>query len=210
MQTRLAGLVRQEPLTRPVRLIGGSDVAFNRRGDTCVAAIVVMTWPGLELVESAELVRKVEFPYIPGLLSFRELPAIVEAAGRLKLCPDLLLVDGQGRAHPRRLGIASHLGLELDWPTIGCAKSRLVGEHREPGPNRRCRTRLTQDGELIGYVVRTRTGVKPLYVSVGHRIELDEAVRFVLAACRGYRLPEPARAAHHRVTLLRQHGDVDL
>nr|NIR58182.1 endonuclease V [Gammaproteobacteria bacterium] len=144
------------------------------------------------------------FPYVPGYLSFREVPPLLRAFERLGEAPDLLVVDGHGRAHPRRFGIACHLGVLLDLPTVGCAKSRLVGTYREPGPRRGSATRLLDGGEVIGSVLRTRDGVKPVYVSVGHRITLEEARRQLLRQSRGVRLPEPIRAAHAEVNRLRR------
>jgi deoxyribonuclease V len=147
-------------------------------------------------VERSTAERAVEFPYVPGLLGFREVPCLLEAFEGLRRVPDLILVDGHGIAHPRRFGVATHLGLELGLPTVGCGKSRLVGEHREPGLRRGSRTRLVERGEVIGSCLRTRDGVRPVYVSVGHRVDLESAVRLVLRATGRYRLPEPIRAAH--------------
>jgi deoxyribonuclease V len=163
--------------------------------DRARAAIVVMSFPGLKVVERVTAERPIEFPYVPGLLAFREIPSILDAFARLSTRPDLLLVDGHGYAHPRRFGIACHLGVELDLPSIGCGKSLFVGEHAEPGRRRGSRTPLRREGETIGSVVRTRDGVRPIYVSVGHRIGLAAAVRIVLACCARYRLPEPIRFA---------------
>jgi deoxyribonuclease V len=147
-------------------------------------------------VEYAIATRPATFPYIPGLLSFREGPVILDAMNKLSAAPDLLIFDGQGVAHPRRLGIASHIGLLLDLPSIGCAKSRLCGQHEEPGLERGSHVPLMDKGETIGSVVRTRSGVKPVFVSVGHRLDLRTSVEYVLACCRGYRLPETTRRAH--------------
>jgi deoxyribonuclease V len=179
---------------RRLKLVAGVDISI--RNEQARAAIVVLRWPELEPVEQATAVRPVEFPYVPGLLAFREMPSILDAFGRLKKRPDLLLADGQGLAHPRRFGIACHLGVELDLPSIGCGKSRLIGEHREPADRRGTRAALRDKGEIIGSVVRTRAGVKPVYVSIGHRIDLAAAVRIVLRSCTKYRLPEPVRCAH--------------
>jgi deoxyribonuclease V len=140
--------------------------------------------------------RKVTLPYIPGLLSFREAPLIVAACEELSNVPDLILVDGQGIAHPRRLGLASHLGLFLDVPTVGCAKSRLCGKHKPVGEKVGSYTELVDNGDVIGAVLRTKVGVKPIYVSIGHKISLSSARKWVLNCCRGYRLPEPTRLAH--------------
>lgn len=176
-----------------VRTVLGVDTSI--RAERVHAALCLFSFPELELLTSATAERPLEFPYIPGLLAFRELPALLEAYARLRATPDLLLVDGHGLAHPRRFGIACHLGLELDRPSIGCGKSLLVGEHRVPGPRRGARTQLRHRGEVVGACLRTRTGVKPVYVSIGHRIELGEAVRVVLTCARSYRLPEPIRCA---------------
>ncbi len=177
-----------------VRLVAGVDVGIQ--GGVARAAIVVLRYPEMEPVDVQVAERPVEFPYVPGLLAFREAPAILDAWGRLSEAPDLLLFDGHGLAHPRRLGIASHLGLVLDRPSIGCAKSRLCGEHAEPGAMVGDWAPLTDAGELIGAVVRTRLSVRPVFVSIGHRVSLETAIALTLACCRGYRLPEPTRWAH--------------
>lgn len=181
---------------RNVRLVSGADVSYAKRAVTMYAAVVVVEWPSGEVVEEVTAERAAEFPYIPGLLSFREMPALLEAFGKLRSRPDVIIYDGHGVAHPRGFGIASHLGVLLDVPTIGCAKSRLVGEHAEPGPDKGAQTPLTLDGKAIGAVVRTRANVKPVFVSVGHRIGLRSAVRLVLDCATRYRLPEPTRLAH--------------
>jgi deoxyribonuclease V len=160
------------------------------------AAMVVLSYPELEIVEVQTIVAELAFPYIPGLLSFREAPLILELFQKLRHKPDLLFVDGQGIAHPRRLGIASHLGLWLDMPTIGCAKTRLCGKHDEAGQEAGSTTALIHEGEVVGTVLRTRAGSRPLYISGGHKISLEESVRWTLACTRSYRLPEPSRLAH--------------
>jgi deoxyribonuclease V len=176
--------------------IAGVDIAVGKANEIAQAAVVVLSYPELRLV-AVELVQgKLEFPYIPGLLSFRESPLILAACRKLSLTPDLIIVDGQGVAHPRRLGLASHLGLFLDVPTIGCAKSRLCGSHDIPTEEAGSYTEVLDKGEVIGAALRTRTGVKPLYISTGHRINLENAIYWVLQCCRGYRLPEPTRLAH--------------
>ncbi|MGK7346499.1 MAG: deoxyribonuclease V [Candidatus Nitrospinota bacterium M3_3B_026] len=177
-----------------VETIAGVDVSV--RGAAARAAVVMLSFPGMAPIEEAAAESPVEFPYIPGLLGFREVPVIMEAFEKLEARPDIIIVDGQGLAHPRRFGLACHLGVELDLPTIGCAKSRLVGEYREPGRRRGCKTALKYNGETIGAVLRTREGVKPVFVSVGHRVDLGAAVRLTLRAAKGFRLPEPIRAAH--------------
>jgi deoxyribonuclease V len=159
------------------------------------AAAVLLSFPDLTPLGDSLVEEPVRYPYIPGLLSFREAPAVIAALEGLSEPPDLIMVDGQGRAHPRRFGIACHLGLLLDRPALGCAKSRLIGDYDEPPPEPGAWTPLTHHGEVIGAVVRTRAGVKPLFVSVGHRVSLETAVALVLACARGLRLPEPTRLA---------------
>jgi deoxyribonuclease V len=155
-----------------------------------------MDWNSGEAIEEVTVQRRAEFPYIPGLLSFREMPALLAAFEKLRARPDVIIYDGHGIAHPRGFGIASHLGVLLDVSTIGCAKKRLVGEHEEPGPERGSQVPLILDGRTIGTVLSTRSNVKPVFVSIGHRIGLRSAVRLVLESGGGYRLPEPTRRAH--------------
>ena len=187
--------MRLEPLARPPRWVAGVDVAFPDAGRAARAAAVLFRLPELEAAERAVARRRVTLPYIPGLLSFRELPAVLDALDALERCPDLVLCDGQGIAHPRRLGVAAHLGVVTGLPCIGVGKSRLVGQHAEPGSEKGSRVPLTDGGERIGTVLRTRTGVRPLYVSPGHRVDFDDACRWVLACTGRYRLPEPIRMA---------------
>ncbi|RJO63078.1 MAG: deoxyribonuclease V [Dehalococcoidia bacterium] len=196
LQKELAGDVIISGEVNSVRFIGGADISMPRGSRTARAAIVVLSYPELEIVEIETIVAALTFPYVPGLLSFREAPLVLELFEKLNHKPDLLIVDGQGIAHPRRLGIASHLGLWLDIPVIGCAKSRLCGEQVEVGFEAGSQARLIDQGEVIGTVLRTRSGSKPLYISSGHRISLEESVRWALACTRGYRLPEPSRLAH--------------
>lgn len=176
------------------RTVAGIDVGI--KGEVARAAVVVMTLPELSILERVVIERPVTFPYVPGLLSFREAPAILEALARLESVPDVLLFDGQGYAHPRRMGIATHVGILLDHPTIGCAKSRLCGSYEDPAPTRGSYTWLWDQGETVGVALRTRSGVQPVFVSVGHRMRLDSAIDLVLRCTRGYRLPEPTRWAH--------------
>jgi deoxyribonuclease V len=178
-----------------VRLIGGTDVGFEDQGKTTRAAIVMIQWPDLTVVEQQLVRTPTTFPYVPGLLSFREIPALLKAFEQLQQVPDLIFCDGQGIAHPRRLGIASHLGLLLNCPTIGVAKSRLVGTHGEVPEERGSWTILHDRSETIGAVLRTRLRVKPLYISAGHRIGLESAIAWVMNCCTRYRLPEPTRLA---------------
>ncbi|MGH8566459.1 MAG: deoxyribonuclease V [Gammaproteobacteria bacterium] len=196
IQTSLRDAVVQEDCHGPVRRIAGADVAFIGAGRIARAAIAVLGFPGLDLIEQAVAERPCEFPYVPGLLSFREVPVLLQALKRLSVWPDLVLCDGQGYAHPRRLGLACHLGLCSDLPTIGVAKTRLIGRHGTVPAGRGGWTALLDKEETIGAVLRTRVGVRPLFVSVGHRVGLQSAVRFVMACTTRYRLPETTRAAH--------------
>jgi deoxyribonuclease V len=202
-QERLRESVEVEDRLGVVRLVAGADIAYGRRDDTLVAAVVVFDARTLEIEETATFRGRAEFPYVPGFLSFRESPAILSAFGRLRRRPDLLLVDGHGIAHPRRFGIASHLGLLLDLPTVGVAKSVLVGIPGIPGRRRGSRAPLIHRGERVGTVLRTREGVAPVYVSIGHRVCLPTAEQWVLACGSGFRLPEPTRRAHLAVAALR-------
>ena len=195
MQQALRGRVRRAPAPRRIATVCGVDVSV--REGRARAALCVLSFPRLEPVEQVVAERPVDFPYVPGLLSFRELPVLVDAFAGLADPPDLLVVDGQGYAHPRRLGIAAHVGICFDLPTIGVGKTRLCGEHGEPGPAGGSRRRLVHEGERIGHVLRTREGVKPVYVSIGHRMDDLDAVRLVLRMTPRYRLPEPIRAADH-------------
>ena len=196
IQKGLRSQVVRRGSVRPLRMIAGADVSYAKRAATMYAAVVVLEWPSLDVVEEVTAQRKAEFPYIPGLLSFREMPALLAVFEKLQAKLDVIVCDGHGVAHPRGFGIASHLGVLLDVPTIGCAKKRLVGEHVEPGPEKGSRAPLRFDGRTVGTVLRTRSNVKPVFVSVGHRIALSSAVRIVLETAVRYRLPEPTRLAH--------------
>jgi deoxyribonuclease V len=196
VQRELAVKVSRRNELETVRLVAGVDISAPDSAGLARAAVVVLSYPELAPVETKVITKRVTFPYVPGLLSFRESPLILAVCEGLEATPDLILVDGQGIAHPRRLGLASHLGLLWDKPTIGCAKSRLCGEHKivpaEPGSY----AEITDNGEVIGAVLRTKTGVAPLYISIGHKVDLETAVSWVLRCCRGQRLPEPTRLAH--------------
>lgn len=210
LQTRLAGQVRFEPLDEPPRLIVGLDCAFSRDGRRTFAAAVMLEVADVRgdsfefrHVETVSAEQETRFPYIPGLLSFREAPVCLEAVRKLSREADLYVIDGQGIAHPRRLGLAAHLGLFFDKPTFGCAKSRLIGTFAEPALDKGNHTPLYDDEEQIGAVVRTRSRVKPIFVSVGHRCTLEDAIRISLACTTRYRIPEPTRLAHQAVSRLR-------
>lgn len=207
VQRELAPRVERADRLGAVRLVAGVDISTSAQTDVGRAAVVLMTFPDLEEVEVAHAERTLSMPYIPGLLSFREIPIILGAMERLRQAPDLLMVDGQGIAHPRRLGIASHLGLWMDLPAIGCAKSILRGKH-EPLPDEvGARAEMLDRGEIVGMALRTRRHANPIYVSIGHRVSLETAVRYVIACGRGYRLPEPTRLAHLRAgALARDHA----
>ena len=198
VQRRLAGQVVRADDFGPIRTVAGVDLAYPRTATGVVtgrAAVVVLTFPGLEIVEEHVITRPVTFPYIPGLLSFREAPIALAALQQLRIQPDLLVVDGHGVAHPRRLGIASHLGVLLNLPTIGVAKSILIGQAAEPGPLPGDSCPLLDGDEQIGTAIRTRPRSKPIYVSPGHRVSVETAASLMIQCARGYRLPEPTRLA---------------
>lgn len=196
-QELLRGRIKLEPLSLDtIRFIAGSDIAVSKKLAGLVAAVVVLSFPALEVVETRSAVSKHTFPYIPGLLSFRELPVLAECLKKVQTPFDAMICDGQGIAHPRGLGLASHLGLLIETPTVGCAKSRLVGEFNPPGPKRGDFARLDFDNRRVGSVVRTRDGVKPVFVSPGHLVDVSSSRRIVLASLTRYRIPEPTRLAH--------------
>jgi deoxyribonuclease V len=204
LQEELAGRVESGRPLPEVKTVAGADVSWDLRGKWLYAAVVVTRAGTEEVVERSSVATEVRFPYVPGLLSFREAPPVIQAYEALEQTPDVLLVDGQGIAHPRRIGLASHLGLWLGIPTIGCAKSWLFGEHSEPGPRRGQWTPLLDAGQTLGAALRTRDRVKPLYVSPGHLCDLPSAIRVVLESAITYRLPVPARLAHQFVNDLRR------
>jgi deoxyribonuclease V len=204
LQRELAGRVdTSAPLVRG-ELIAGADVSYNRFSTRFYAAVVVLRASDWSIVEVCSAVRDHPFPYVPGLLSFREAPALLDAFAKLRTTPDAVMFDGQGLAHPRRFGLACHVGLWLGIPCLGCAKSVLVGTHKRLGVRAGAVAALVDKKEVIGHAVRTKRDVRPVFVSAGHRIDLPSAARLVLAACRGYRLPEPTRQAHLYVNELRR------
>ncbi|MBN2240489.1 MAG: deoxyribonuclease V [Dehalococcoidales bacterium] len=196
LQKDLAPRVSTNNVIENAACIAGVDISVKRPDPIATGSIVLLSYPDLEIIEVRTVRKELEFPYIPGLLSFRELPITLELFEELNNIPDIVIVDGQGIAHPRQFGLASHLGLFLGIPTIGCAKSRLCGSFTEPDSEPGSFSRLTDKDEVIGAVVRTKRAVKPVFVSPGHLISLDSAVTWVLNCCRGYRLPEPTRLAH--------------
>ncbi|TET17686.1 MAG: deoxyribonuclease V [Dehalococcoidia bacterium] len=196
IQRRLAAQVSRSSEVVTPRFIAGVDISAGNAQGVATGAVVVLQYPELRAVEAKVVSGELNFPYIPGLLSFRETPLILAACQKLTITPDLILVDGQGIAHPRRMGLASHLGLFLNSPTIGCAKSVLCGTHEMPAIEPGSYAEVVDRDETIGVALRTKLGVKPVYVSIGHKIDLQTAIHWVLKCCRGYRLPEPTRLAH--------------
>ena len=194
IQQQLRSTVITEDQLGEVGRVAGVDAGFT--DDQAHAAIVVLDYPSLQPLDYAEAYRPLTFPYVPGFLSFREAPVILDALGKLQTQPDLIICDGQGLAHPRRFGIACHIGVLTDIPALGCAKSRLIGEHDELPEERGEYVSLLSDGEEIGVVLRSRHGVKPLYISAGHRISLSTAIQYIMGCVTRYRLPAPIRAAH--------------
>jgi len=205
LQRRLRHHIKIGRYVQDIRYIAGADVSVARFAPTVYAGVVVLDYVTLEVVERKGVVSHTDFPYIPGLLSFREAPALLQAFSQLDITPDVLVFDGQGIAHPRGLGIASHMGLLLDAPSIGCAKSRLTGRYQDPPPERGARTPLYgTDNTPLGAVLRTKERTKPVFVSVGHKMELTQALAVLLHCARGYRIPEPTRLADQYVGAMRR------
>ncbi|HPA27002.1 MAG TPA: endonuclease V [Acidobacteriota bacterium] len=204
-QRRLLAMLEERPISKPVRFVGGADVSSSMFSKTGFGGIVVLDLENkMKLADSAVVKREIDFPYIPGLLGFREVPVLSAAYGLLKIEPDVMIVDAQGVAHPRGFGAAAHLGVVLGVPTIGCAKSRLCGEYEEPGAEKGSSSPLTLDGKEIGRVLRTKTNVKPLFISRGHLVTLQDCVNVVMSSLTKYRLPEPSRQAHQLVNEFRK------
>ena len=204
LQKELRARVLLTPLRKPVETIAGADISFNKFSSTVYAGLVVLRLPSLETVEEIGVVSETKFPYVPGLLSFREAPSVLEAWSRLKTEPDAVMFDGQGIAHPRRVGIASHIGLLIERPTLGCAKSVLVGKYEEPAGERGSWTEMIDKGEVVGAALRTKTNVQPVFVSPGHLIDLAGAIELAMRCDNGYRQPEPTRRAHNLVNAMRR------
>jgi deoxyribonuclease V len=206
LQKSLRERVRLAPLRKKIRTVAGADISFNKFSPVVWAAVVVLSLPSLEVVEEAGVVSETKFPYVPGLLSFRETPSVLEAWAKLKTEPDAVMFDGQGIAHPRRVGIASHVGLLINRPTFGCAKSVLVGKYEEPEEERGSWSPMIdpKNKETIGAALRTKTRTHPIYVSPGHLIDLEGAIKLTLACDGGYRQPEPTRRAHLLVNAMRR------
>lgn len=196
LQKQLAfEVIPNDKFNEPVKTVAGIDLGYDLKTNTSRAVVVILSFPGLELIEKSEAILPIQFPYISGLLSFREIPVAIKALEKLKITPDLVLCDGQGIAHPRRLGIASHLGIIADLPTIGVAKSRLVGTFENLGETRGSASPLIYKNRQLGVALRTKDKVQPVYVSIGHRIGLESAIKYVLQCTTKYRLPETTRLA---------------
>jgi len=191
-------IIVEDFLPEKIETVGGVDQAFISEDNKVVSCAIVLAYPSMELIEERFSLMGVDFPYVPGLLAYREGPSVLAAYGKLENKPDVLLIDGQGIAHPRGVGIASHIGVVLDKPTIGVAKKRLVGEYTVPGKAGEC-SRLTYNGKLIGFVLKTKEGCRPLFISPGHKVSPEKALGIVSSCIRGHKLPEPVRIAHTRV-----------
>ena len=203
LQIKLREYLDLSPRNINVKTIAGCDVSQAKWSNIFTSAVVIMSFPDFEIIETEVSKVKVDFPYIPGLLSFREMPPLIESWRKIKIIPDLVFCDGSGYIHPRRFGLACHLGLWLNLPTIGCAKNLLCGQTEFPGNDKGSRTNVYLDDEVVGATVRTRTGVKPMYISPGNLISLEQSIQYVLEACPKYRIPEPVRAAHKAANLAR-------
>lgn len=203
LQRDLAGRVDVSAPLGEFETVAGCDIAYHTEEPFLFAAVVLLTADDLSVVEVQTVTDRATFPYVPGLLSFREVPPLLKAFSGLRRPPDVVMLDGQGIAHPRRFGLACHLGLWLGVPSLGCAKSRLVGDHAEPGPEAGDTTPLTVGGEEVGVVLRSAAGAKPVFVSPGHRIDIESATKVVRGTLSGYRHPAPTRAAHMRANQLR-------
>ena len=210
LQEELRLRIELEDRLNPLQYVAAADISYSKHSNRSYGGVAVFAYPELELVEEQTAHGDTGFPYVPGLLSFREGPVALEAFRKVKQAPDLILFDGQGIAHPRGFGLASHMGLILNKPSLGCAKSRLYGRHVEPGKRRGDHSPLLdEEGRMIGAVLRTRDRVNPVYVSQGHRVSLDTALETVLSCCKGYRIPQPLRYAHELVNRLRNELEVE-
>lgn len=203
IQLELQGKIRLQKLVSPVRFMAGCDVSYSKKVELCFAAVTVFKLPELTIIEQVQSLGTINFPYVPGYLTFREAPVLLKAFEKLENVPELVLFDGQGIAHPRQMGLAAHLGLILNLPSIGCAKSMLIGNFEQPEDIQGSWTKLIHHEKVIGAVVKTRDRVKPLFVSPGFKITIDQAIEWVLRACTKYRIPEPIRTSHIAVNQLR-------
>lgn len=203
LQQELRTKIHLKPLEKPVTTIAGADISFNKYSTTVYAGIVVMSFPELQILDKAAVTGITEFPYIPGLLAFREVPALSKAWEKLSIKPDVLVLDGHGIAHPRRMGIAAHFGVVMQTPTLGCAKSRLTGRFEEPANEPPAYTDLIHQHEIVGKVLRTKKNCKPVFISPGNLITMEESMELILQCIRKYRIPEPTRLAHNYVNEVR-------
>ncbi|MFT3903859.1 MAG: deoxyribonuclease V [Niabella sp.] len=209
-QRELYGKMNLDSLEKPIKIIGGCDISFNKYEETVYAGIVLLRYPDMQVIDRVSVVASTKFPYIPGLLAFREVPALMQVWNKLDVKPDVLMLDGHGIAHPRRMGIAAHFGIVADTPTIGCAKSRLTGTYAELPNERFASTPLLHKGEQIGNVLCSKLNCKPLFVSPGYKVSMQQSLDIVKACLRKYRMPEPTRFAHLWVNEVRKaKGDVD-
>ncbi len=206
-QENLRARLSLEPLNQEIATVAGADISFNRGSDTVFAGIVVLSYPGMNEIARSLVVSEVDFPYIPGLLAFREIPPLMDAWEQLRMKPDVLIMDGHGIAHPRRMGIATHFGILADHPTIGCAKKVLTGSYEEPDGEKGSFSYLTDGEERIGMALRSRTNVNPVFISPGHNVSFEECRDIVMGCLSKYKLPETTRVAHDLVNMLRR-GDV--
>ncbi len=202
-QQELRHQIEIKPLEKPIHVIGGADISFNKYSDVVYAGIVLLSYPDLKVIGTATAICKTTFSYISGLLAFREVPALLKAWEKLDVKPDLMVLDGQGIAHERRMGIATHFGLLTNVPSIGSAKSRLYGKYDEPGSNVNDQSPMYDKGELIGIALRSKKNCNPIYISPGHHISMDQGVTVIKNCLRGYRTPEPTRQAHMLVNQIR-------
>ena len=202
-QLELQRKIRIKPLGKPVKIIGGADISFNKYSEVVYAGIVLLSYPELKVIGQATAISRTKFPYISGLLAFREVPALLDAWNKLEIKPDLMVLDGQGIAHERRTGIATHFGLITDVPSIGSAKSRLTGKYAEPGNEIFDQSPMYDRGELIGVALRSKKKCNPIYVSPGHDVSMEQSVEIIKNCIRGYRIPEPTRQAHLLVNKIR-------
>jgi deoxyribonuclease V len=187
-----------------VRTIGGGDVSYQKEGNFLFGAMVVLSFPQMETLDVATACGRISFPYLPGLLTFREGPILIKTFQKLRIRPDILIFDGQGIAHPRGIGLATHLGIWFNLPSIGCAKTSLLGESDTPRPSKGSFELIQKDEKEVGVVLRTKDQVRPVFVSPGHRIDLPTSIRIILESCQGFRIPEPLRRAHHLSRLERE------
>lgn len=204
LQRELADHLDIRPLESDIKIIGAADISFNKNSSDIYAAIILLDYETMEVVDKATVQTKASFPYVPGLLSFREIPAYLQCWDQLKTKPDVMVMDGQGIAHPRRIGVGVHFGLLTDCPTLGCGKSVLVGNFEPPAPTKGSFSPMVHRNEVVAYALRTRDKVKPVFVSPGHRVDLEDCRRIMLHCARGYRIPEPTRQAHLLVNELRR------